>query len=523
MPDAAATSYDQTPYPSLSYTQTHPDRLAALARLLGLEPAPVEACRVLELGCAGGGNLLPMAYTLPGSHFVGLDASVRQIADGQAAVAALGLKNVTLQAMDILEMSPALGADFGRFDYIIAHGLYSWAPRPVRDRLLAICRQRLAPNGVAYISYNVYPGWHMLGMVREMMHYHTRHVADPQRRAAEARALVTFLTEAVPADNAFGSFLETYHNMLRKKVAEGQTSGDALLLHDELEEINEPVYFYQFVEHAAAHGLQYLVEAQFADVMPGRFPPPVVAGLRRLAKNTVELEQYMDFLKNRTFRQTLLCHREVHVDRAIRPERLANFLLATRARPAPAESDKPEVARFRALDGAVFSTDHPLTRAAFLHLVRRSPQAVHFVELARTAAADCFPDPGAADLAREQHILAANLLQAYGYSGGLIELHVYAPPLVLVSGERPVASALARWQAANGLRVTNLRHERVSLDETARRLLLRLDGQHDRAALQAWWAREVAAGAGTQPSPEALAQDLARNLAWLARAALLEA
>ena len=75
--------YDEVPYPNYAYSYTHPDTLATLATLLGLTPAPVDDCRVLELGCAGGGNLIPMAQVLPDSHFVGLDYSGQQIAAGR--------------------------------------------------------------------------------------------------------------------------------------------------------------------------------------------------------------------------------------------------------------------------------------------------------------------------------------------------------------------------------------------------------------------------------------------------------
>ena len=147
------TDYDEVPYPSLSYAQTHPDRLATIATLLGLQPAPVTHCRVLELGCAGGGNLLPMAQGLPGSEFVGLDVSEAQITAGQTLRQALGLNNLTLTQMDILDVPAGLG----QFDYIIAHGIYSWVPPQVRDKVLQVCQDHLAPQGVAYVSYNCYP------------------------------------------------------------------------------------------------------------------------------------------------------------------------------------------------------------------------------------------------------------------------------------------------------------------------------------------------------------------------------
>ena len=148
------TAYDEVDYPSHVYPQTHPDRLATIAMLLGMNPVPVEACRVLEMGCGAGGNIIPMAFDLPESSFVGIDLAGSAIAQGRELIAALGLKNISLQQLDVM----AFPSELGQFDYIIAHGLFSWVPEMVRDRILAICRAHLAAQGVAYISYNTYPG-----------------------------------------------------------------------------------------------------------------------------------------------------------------------------------------------------------------------------------------------------------------------------------------------------------------------------------------------------------------------------
>src|SRR5260370_36089437 len=165
-----ATSYDELPYDDKPIRATHPDNLAAIATLYGMTPPPLDRCRVLELGCAAGHNLIAMAISLPEARFTGIDLSPRQIADGQATVAALGLPNVKLQALSVLDMDDA----FGQFDYIIAHGIYSWVPAAVQDKVLSVCARNLATDGVAYGSYNTYPGWHQRGMVREMMNYHVR-------------------------------------------------------------------------------------------------------------------------------------------------------------------------------------------------------------------------------------------------------------------------------------------------------------------------------------------------------------
>jgi methyltransferase-like protein/SAM-dependent methyltransferase len=533
---ATQTTYDQIPYPSLSYTQSHPDRLATLATLLGMSPSPIERCRVLELGCASGGNVIPMAYGLPDSKFVGIDISARQIAEGQETVATLGLKNIALKHLDILDVDAGLG----QFDYIIAHGVFSWVPRPVQDKILEICKQTLAPNGVAYVSYNTYPGWHMFGIIRDMMLYHTRELTNPQMRATQARVLLDFLAESVPAESsAYGCFLNTYAKFLQGELKGATHKGDSFLLHDELEEVNEPIYFYQFAARAKNHGLQYLGEAEFRTMLDRNFPAQVSETLCAMAKSVIDLEQYMDFLRNRSFRQTLLCHQDVSLSRTLKPEHLKVFHLASHAQPVVSEPDPHSVTveKFRASDGAILSIDHPVTKAAMLYLAEIWPKAVPFEKLLSTARSRLGPDTVAvqddANGTRDAQVLGTNMLKAYSYSGKLVELHVHAPHIMLDISERPVASPVARLQATSSSRVTNLRHERVRLDEFDRYLLQHLDGSHDHAALvEILAAGPVAEGTlliqqDGKPVEDAkqvkdiLSEGMEKRLCWLARAALL--
>src|SRR5207237_1392628 len=102
------------------------------------------------------------------------------------------LTNVELICRDLLAVDEGLG----RFDYIIAHGLYSWVPAEVQDHLLALCARLLAPQGVAYVSYNTYPGWHFRGMIREVLLYHVAHITEPRRRLRQVRLCLDFLNEA---------------------------------------------------------------------------------------------------------------------------------------------------------------------------------------------------------------------------------------------------------------------------------------------------------------------------------------
>ena len=513
-------SYDEIPYPDLCYAHSHPSRLAAIATLLGLNPAPIANCRVLELGCAGGGNLIPMAYGLPGISAVGVDSSSRQIAAAQQTANNLQLTNIRFQALDILEITP----DFGEFDYIIAHGVYSWVPPDVQTKVLGVCKANLAPNGVAYVSYNTLPGWHMLLMIREMMLYHTRHITEPRLRVQEARQLIAFIAQSIPnpEESAFAVYLNTYLQNRSSQLSSHDSWEDAALLHDELEQINDPIYFHQFAERAATAGLQYIAEANFPQVMPNDVPPEARVQLQQMAGNTIEMEQYLDFLRHNTFRRTLLCHDDLQVDRTLRAERVQDLYASSRMQRLESDIDHPQITRFRASDNATFSTDHPVTAVALEHLTDISPQAIAYTDLlAHTAQRFGIDEIGEEDA----QTLAINLLQGFSYSMQLVEFHAHRALFTREVTQRPLASRLARQQVAISPIVSNLRHERVELDPFSHVLLPFLDGQHDHVDLlnelrqiDALMSQIV----NVDDPDQTLASELNRTLNWLARTALLE-
>lgn len=513
-------NYDQVPYPATSHFYTHPDRLATPATLLGLDPPPVEQCLVLELGCAGGGNLIPMAYGLPESRFVGIDLSAGQIEAGQAVVQTLGLRNISLRQMDILEISP----DLGQFDYIIAHGVYSWVSPQVRDKLLNVCRQNLAPNGIAYVSFNTYPGWHMLGSMREMMQYHTQHQANPEEQAKDARWLVDFLANSIPDDlSPHSGFLKSYTDFYKKRIF---PRDDSFLLHDELAEFNDPVYFYQFAEQIAEFGLQYVSDAHFQTTLAGNLPPHVARTLQKIVKDNIALEQYLDFLYNRTFRQSLLCHAGATLNVQVTPARLEKFFISSMTQPAnpDLQLDQPRPEQFRASDGNTLTTDHPLAQAAMLHLAEVWPQAISLKALLAAARNRLNGAAPGKESAREIEILGATLLKGYSSSKTLVQFHRYAPSIKTKVGPQPVASPVARLQVKDGPKVTNLRHERVSLAGATYHLLPYLDGDHTHAALLDILQKKMENNElqlKEQDRAKSLAEVLGIELQRLARAALL--
>jgi methyltransferase-like protein/predicted O-methyltransferase YrrM len=513
------TSYDDVPYESFPFPQTHPDRMATLGKLFGLDPPELARGRVLELGCAAGGNLIPMALAMPDAEFVGVDLSAVQIADGQNTLAELGLANVRLLATSIADVD----ASFGDFDYILSHGVYSWVPNAVQEKMLAICAERLSAQGIAYVSYNTLPGWRMRGMIRDLMRYHAMQFGDATQRVAQARAILDFLARSVPTDN------NAYGLLLKSELESLSRQPDYYILHEHLEDINEPLYFHEFAERAARHGLQYLAEADFSTMLASNFPREVNETVVRIAPDVVRQEQLMDFLRNRTFRQTLLVRQGLPVNRTVTPERVTPLWVGGALQPAnPAPSLAANaVENYRAQNGGTLSTPNGITKAALAVLATHWPTTVAFHDLLREAL-ERLRQSGV-DLGGSNAVgtLASDVLQCY--AAGLLELRSTPTGCVARPGARPLASPLARWQAARGMqKATSLRHEVATLDAEHARLVQLLDGTRGREAIYravAEWAPGGASATGEpagQVTPAVRAR-VDRMLAELARSALLVA
>lgn len=469
--DMTATTYDTILYPGQVLAQAHPDRLATLAGLFGLSVPKLETCRILELGCGDSLNLIAIALNLPDANCIGIDLAAAGIDLGNAIIRQLGLKNITLQQRDIMEIDQ----DFGQFDYIIAHGLYSWVPENVRDKILAICKDNLAENGIAYVSYNTYPGAHLRNMVRDMMRYHVGEFESVQQKIEQARGIVEFIAESARDDS------EVYRPLLLKERERIRGFLDSSLFHDDLSDCNAPVYFHEFMEHAERHGLQYLSEAHFFETQAGIFPPDVVEVLNQVSDCRIAKEQYLDFLKGRRFRQTLLCHAEQQLDPIPRSDSIINFYIGAPIYPESPQADinTKETLNFIGPKNSAIKTDNPLIKAALLHLGQIWPKSIHFNDLldhARTTSDDQQAK------AESQTVLADMLLRAY--AGAVVEFHLLPSNYIVQPSEFPIASPLARLQSVGSNKVTNLRHYTIKIeDPIGHRLLQLLDGSRDKPRL----------------------------------------
>ena len=490
----SATAYDVVEYPAHAFAQTHPGRLATMATLYGMQPAPVERCRVLELGCGHGANLIPMALTLPEARFTGIDLAAGPVDEGRETIAALGLTNISLQAGDIMTITP----EWGEFDYIITHGMYAWVPDFVRDQILRISKQNLAPNGVAFVSFNALPGCRIRQMIREMMLFHTRNIEEPAERIEQALALMQMVSTGIERSDGF--------TQLAAKEMEGMfEKSTGALFHDELGEIYEPVYFHEFAEHASQHGLQFLAEANLFDMQDaaltedGRKSLTIASGGNPLLR-----EQYLDFIKCRRFRQTLVCHAGVTLDRELHP-RLVRGLFA--ASQATAVSEQPDLSpgAIEAFQGPLSSgmrTAHPIAKTALMRLIAAWPQTVSFSELCEGI---------------EEHDELCEIVMAMARSG-LIELHTGRRCLTATPSERPVASPLARYQAGRGKFMTTLFHGSVKAGGPLESDVVRLlDGTRNRAAL----IDALSPHFDPNANPKEIAQGLEASLQRLGKMGLL--
>lgn len=468
------SSYDEVPYESLPFHQSHPRWLATVGTLFGMAPVAPEDARILELGTAAGGNLVAMAESLPGSSCLGIDLSSRQIAEGRTFIEQTGLRNVELRQASILDVD----ASYGQFDYIICHGVYSWVDRATQQRILQLCRERLSENGIAYVSYNTYPGWHMKGMLRDMMKFHASRFNEPARQIEQSRALLEVLAKAVPAqDNPYGL-------LLQQEAAQLRHSPDGYVFHEHLEDNNDPCYFHEFARRSSEAGLQFLGEAELRAMLTSQFPPEVQVALREVATNIVHAEQYMDFFRNRTFRQSLLCRAEVALSRRLRAETFRPFSFASPLAPEAApESPAPAAPlRFNASGWPTVTISGAIGKATMSCLSQVWPEYVAAAELEqRVRAALGLPAPDAASPEFLEMLLN-------WFSQGIVRMTHARPHVTHRAGERPVGGAVARAQLRTGRRlVTNLLHRLVQLSEEDARLLALLDGSRGRAELSQQW------------------------------------
>lgn len=300
--DVQQTIYSELGYKSMPFPYTTPATLEAYAALVGVSAPNPKTARVLELGATYGGNIISQALFNPDATFVGIELSQEQVEKGNEVIANAGLTNVSLVQSDIA----SIGSEIGTFDYIIAYGVYSWVDDGVKDALLRLIDEHLAEDGIAYISYNTYPGWHTMDEVRQLMMFSNRDKTqfNHKEKVLHGKTIGSIVgSQILKYDNLKernSKFLGALRSVMQKD--------EYYVGHDHLEPNNDPVYFYQFNDHLGAHNLAYLCDADLTLSMVRSFDADIADTLDKLALNDhVAQEQYLDFMLDTTFRKSIIC------------------------------------------------------------------------------------------------------------------------------------------------------------------------------------------------------------------------
>ena len=300
--DMQQTIYKELGYKSYPFPFTTSAYLEAYGALVGLNTPPAKTARVLELGATYGGNIISQAVFNPEATFVGIELSQDQVEKGNQIISDAKLDNVSLIQGNILNFEESMGT----FDYIIAHGFYSWISDEMKDKLLNIISSHLADNGIAYVSYNTYPGWHTMEEVRQLMLFANRGYDELTHKEKVLRGKTV--------GSLVGAQILNYDNLKERNskflgaLRSVMQKDDYYVGHDHLEPHNDPCYFYQFNDHLKAHNLTYVCDADLTLSMVRTYDDSIADKLEKLAPNSqADQEQYLDFMLDTTFRKSIIC------------------------------------------------------------------------------------------------------------------------------------------------------------------------------------------------------------------------
>ena len=302
--EQAKEIYDDLGYLSQPFPYASAPFLESYARLLGLSPAPASTARILEIGSSYGGNLISQALFYPKATFTGIEIAPTQVSVGKTYIDQLGIANLELLEGDVNESHHHLGT----YDYIIAHGFYSWVDEDTKNNFLRLCKEHLAENGILYMSYNTYPGWHKMDSVRALLDFANKDIDTLNHREkvrhgkTVASKLGALMLEYDTVKNQQASFLQSLRQTLQKQ--------DCYVGHDHLEPVNTPVYFHQCMDHMAEHGFTYLCDCDLNLSFPDVYDETLRTKLEELAPHDpLAREQYIDFMLNTAFRKSLFTHK----------------------------------------------------------------------------------------------------------------------------------------------------------------------------------------------------------------------
>lgn len=454
-------SYDVVPYESFSYPHTQSPHLNFVGSLFKMSPPDVEKARVLELGCASGGNLLPLACNFPKGKFYGIDLSQVQIDEANRQVKELKLDNVTFDQMDIMEFPE----DAGEFDYIIVHGILSWVPEAVSNKIIEIFGKHLAPKGLALVSYNCLPGWHFVQALREMMQFHAKRFEKPDQQLAQARAFLDFVH-----DNVTGG-QESYKAIIDRERQTLKNANDSYFFHDHLEDENRQYYLHEVNKLAVENGLTYVGDTAVTSMFLGNLPKDAAEKLGGL-NDVILQEQYMDFLNNRRFRNSVFSKASNTPNRALDGTDFAPFYVKPMFKAEDEDTPLQEEIKYKATNSEVtFTVKSKPFNALLLTLVANNQDLLTGSKAIKEAAKKYKIDEEQIRAEAHKHFFRL-------YFSGFFTLSSYKFKVVREVSEKPEVFKYARLLASMPGRdkVTSISGNNIPCDRQSAIVLRNADG-----------------------------------------------
>jgi methyltransferase-like protein/SAM-dependent methyltransferase len=455
--DKIKEAYQSIPYEGHAFAHTDPNHLAALGALFGLNTAHPSSCRVLEIACAEGRNLFPLAAKYPSSEFVGIDLTDGHIQTALSRTQQLDLKNLSFHCCDYADFS-----NDSEFDYIIIHGLYSWIPRDDRTSLLRQSRKLLSGSGVIYVSYNTLPGWHLRKIIRDFLLYTTREISSAKEKLQAAREALRLWAKG--SENP----LTVSQQLIKAMLHSLEHLPDWYIFHELLELHNYPLYFQEFIVEAAEGKLQYVCDSEVSTVSDYDLPEETQAVVRTLASDILSHEQYNDFMRQRMFRRSLLARDDASIDRKDMLSVIVNLEFSSAL---TQERETEDATVFKSPQGAEFEVPVKTELSAALKALTSSwPGTMSFAALF-DAAKKC-GEASQGQPSREQ--LSADLFQCL--MRNMLWLHREAVSLPDTLPTSPFAPHVTRQETTWSEHTTSLKHEDVILSKPERHLVQALDG-----------------------------------------------
>jgi len=455
--------YDEYQYRSMPFEESAPGNIAAVAKLFGLAPVAIEKARVLELGCASGGNLIPHAITNPDASFVGIDLSESQITSGQKLLNRLSLENVTLAAMPLEQIDETLG----KFDFIIAHGLFSWVPESTQIRIFDVIENHLSETGLAYVSFNTLPGWHLVNYTRDLMNYGARTEKSLADKAKVARQTLKNLLNATDGDEGI------HTGLLRSESAILDSKEDFYLIHDHLADDNRPMLLEKFVRMALEKNIYFVSDADIQTMFTDNFSP-AIRKFVEVEPDRVSRQQMLDFCLNRRFRKAILSKTPILKEEPA-PSSLDGLhfrcQLANHTPFSKSNLFDQSSMKFRTVHGTILQASGKLTKQVIFILASLDGSSLSKETLTQQIKRLSIGQ----DIGEFEEKLERTLLTLI--RKGVVKVKSEPDKFNIKIGAEPEASALAREQSTAGEIVTNLRHQNVKLNRQERFVLPFLNGK----------------------------------------------